>query len=81
MKCFRIAAHILHADRMFLAFDRIIQEKGFCCLLALTAAAVLPLFAAAGDASDRTLWRIVLFAVIPVSVITAKLIQDRRKTE
>ncbi|QSG00186.1 hypothetical protein DI291_17750 [Bacillus paralicheniformis] len=54
------------------------KKKAFAVLLALTAAAV---FAAAGDASDRTLWRIVLFAVIPVSVITAKLIQDRRKTE
>ncbi|MCQ5454634.1 hypothetical protein NFG81_04625 [Bacillus paralicheniformis] len=57
------------------------KKKAFAVLLALTAAAILPLFAAAGDASDRTLWRIVLFAAIPVSVITAKLIQDRRKTE
>ncbi|WP_254121912.1 hypothetical protein [Bacillus paralicheniformis] len=68
----------MHADRMFLAFDRIIQEKGFCCFISADSCGG---FAAAGDASDRTLWRIVLFAVIPVSVITAKLIQDRRKTE
>ncbi|WP_396278814.1 hypothetical protein ACH5HS_17000 [Bacillus paralicheniformis] len=68
----------MHADRMFLAFDRIIQEKGFCCFISADSSGD---FAAAGDASDRTLWRIVLFAVIPVSVITAKLIQDRRKTE
>ncbi|MPQ24283.1 hypothetical protein [Bacillus paralicheniformis] len=43
--------------------------------------AVLFLLTAAGDASDRTLWGIVLFAVIPVSAIAAKLIRDRRKTE
>ena len=57
------------------------KKKAFAVLLLLTAAAVLALFAAVGDASDRALWRIVLFGAVPVSAIAAKLIQDRRKTE
>ena len=57
------------------------KKKAFAVLLALMAAAVLSLFAAAGDVSDRAMWGIVLFAAIPVSAIAAKLFQDRRKTE
>lgn len=57
------------------------KKKAFAVLLLLTAAAVLSLFASAGDVSDRVLCRIVLFAAIPVSAIAAKLFQDRRKTE
>ncbi|MCY8265737.1 hypothetical protein MOD14_16220 [Bacillus haynesii] len=57
------------------------KKKAFAVLLLLTAAAVLSLFASAGDVSDRVPCRIVLFAAIPVSAIAAKLFQDRRKTE
>lgn len=65
----------------FWLFIASFKKKAFAVLLLLTAAAVLALFAAVGDASDRTLWRIVLFGAVPVSAIAAKLIQDRRKTE
>lgn len=65
----------------FWLFIASFKKKAFAVLLLLTAVAVLSLFAAAGDVSDRTMWGIVLFAAIPVSVIAAKLIQDRRKTE
>nr|MDH3161583.1 hypothetical protein [Bacillus licheniformis] len=78
---FRTAVHIFNAERLFLAFHCIIQEKGFCCFIIADGHAVLALFAAVGDASDRALWRIVLFGAVPVSAIAAKLIQDRRKTE
>ncbi|CAI8845427.1 hypothetical protein EMIT074MI3_20125 [Bacillus licheniformis] len=30
---FRTAVHIFNAERLFLAFHCIIQEKGFCCFI------------------------------------------------